>query len=85
MDIFIDFFNFLIEGIADMVGWVIDILPDSPISEWTNETPDNVILGHITWIIPFPTMILHFSVMLTCIATYYLYRNVARWLKLVRS
>ncbi|MEK5217811.1 hypothetical protein [Psychrobacillus sp. FSL H8-0487] len=85
MDIFIDFTNGLILAIADALGWLIDLLPDSPTSTWSNVAPENIVLGHITWFIPFPTMLLHFGILLTCIALYYGYRVVARWLKLVRS
>lgn len=85
MDVFYSFFNWLIEGIGVSLAWVLDFLPDSPIGQFNNDSPTNVILGHITYFIPFPTMILHFSVIITCIATYYMFRVVARWLKLVRG
>lgn len=85
MDIFVDFFNWIIEGLAETIGWVIDLLPNSPISSFSNDKPENVTLGYITWIIPFPTMILHFAVILSCVAIYYFYRVIARWLKIVRG
>lgn len=85
MDIFVDFFNWMIQGLADTIGWVINLLPDSPTKSFSNEKPTNVTLGHITYFIPFPTMILHFSVILTCIGLYYVYRVIARWLKVVRG
>lgn len=85
MDIFIDFFNWFIAGLAETLIWVIDLLPNSPISSFSNEIPENMTLGYITWFIPFPTMILHFTVILSCIAIYYVYRVIARWLKVVRG
>lgn len=78
-------FDWIITGLSVVLGWVISILPDSPISEFNQATPSNVVLGHITWFIPFPTMLLHFTVILSCIAIYYIYRVIARWLKLVRG
>lgn len=77
--------QWLIDGLAVVLGWIISILPDSPISEFNAETPDNVVLGYITYFIPFPTMLLHFTAILSCIAIYYVYRVIARWLKLVRG
>ena len=85
MGIFIDFFNWIIEGFADSIKWVIDFLPDSPVNSFVNATPTNVTLGYITWFIPYPTMLLHFTVIISCISMYYVYRVIARWLKLVRS
>lgn len=86
MDIFIDFFNWIIKGLADSIGWVIDILPDSPTSSFSdNSKPSNVNLGYIVWFIPFPTMLLHFSIILSVIGVYYVYRVIARWLKVVRG
>lgn len=85
MDPFIGLFNWIISGIAETISWLVGILPTSPTSNWSNEIPENLILGHITWFIPFPTMLLHFAAILTAIGAYYLYRIVARWLKVVRS
>lgn len=85
MGIFIDFFNWIIEGIAATIEWFLEFLPGSPVASFVNDTPTNVTLGYITWFIPFPTMMLHFSVILTCISAYYIYRVIARWLKVVRS
>lgn len=85
MDLFADFFNYIIKAVAEAIGWVIDFLPDSPVQQWTNDKPANVVLGHITWFIPFPTMLLHFTVFLSALGIYYAYRIVARWLKVVRS
>lgn len=85
MDLLFDGINAVIEALADVIAWILGFLPDSPISKFTNDKPVNVVLGHITWFIPFPTMLLHFSLILTCIGIYYLYRVIARWLKLVRG
>lgn len=85
MDIFVDFANYLIEMIGGALGWVVDLLPDSPADSFKNDRPDGIELGYITWFIPFPTMISHFAVFLTSLAVYYLYRIVARWLKVVRG
>lgn len=73
------------DGFADTISWLVDLLPKSPISEFTNSKPNLVVLGHITWFIPFPTMLVHFTAILTAIGAYYIYRVIGRWLKMVRS
>lgn len=85
MGIFVDFFNWIIEGIAAALSWLLDLMPDSPVNGFSNDTPVGVVLGHITWFIPFPTMLLHFSLILSAIIVYYAFRVVGRWIKLVRS
>lgn len=85
MQFLIDFFNWLISGAADSITWVLGLLPQSPTSSWVNDPPQNVTLSYITWFIPFPTMILHFAVLLTAIGIYYVIRIILRWLKVVRG
>lgn len=81
---------YLINGLIIIIGlfikFIFAILPESPFSQLTAvETPEGVELGYITWLIPFPTMILHFATFLVAIAAYYVFRFFARWIKLVRS
>lgn len=85
MDILIEFFNLVIEGIAVVISWVLNLFPDSPTQEWVNAKPDGINLGWLTWFIPFPTMLLHLVVLLTAIGIYYIYRLIGRWIKVVRS
>lgn len=85
MDIFNQIFNWLINGLADGIDWIDLLLPHSPIQSWANSVPQNVVLGYITWFIPYPTMFLHLSILLTAIGLYYVYRVVGRWIKVVRQ
>ena len=85
MDVFTEFLNWLIGGAADCISWVVGLLPQSPTADWVHNKPELVTLGYITWFIPFPTMILHFAAILTAIGAYYIYRVIARWLKVVRG
>jgi hypothetical protein len=80
-----DFFNFVIESIGSAITWILSFFPLSPFSELNTEKPEIINLGHITWFIPFPTMIIHFTIFLTAVGFYYSYRLIARWLKLVRA
>jgi hypothetical protein len=86
MDIFVDFINWFIDGFAESILWLLDLLPKSPtLSFGNNPTPALANLGYVTWILPYPTMIIHFSLLLTAIGVYYVYRVIGRWLKVVRS
>lgn len=85
MDIFIDLINWILTGISETIEWILSVFPKSPVKEWSNEMPENVVLGHIVWFIPFPTMLIHLTVLLSAIGIYYLYRIIGRWLKVVRS
>lgn len=80
-----EFINFLIDSVAGAIDWVLGLFPRSPFQNMNSSKPEIINLGHITWFIPFSTMILHFSVLATAIGAYYTYRIVARWLKVVRS
>jgi uncharacterized membrane protein len=85
MDIFIDFVQWFVDGFAESIDWLLGYLPSSPTSSFVNKKPELVTLSHITWFIPFPTMLLHFTAILSAIAVYYVYRVIGRWLKVVRS
>lgn len=85
MDVFIDFLNWILEGIAEGLLWIIDLLPQSPFADWQTDPPPEINLGYITWFIPFPTMLVHFAGFLVALGVYYLYRVAARWLKVARS
>lgn len=83
-DFIIDMCNIIIEMLGAVVGGLFMLFPDSPFRS-PETPPDTINLGWITWLFDFPTWILHFSLIVTAIATYYIIRVVARWVKLVRS
>lgn len=83
-NILVTLFNYLITGVGIVLGWIVQLFPDSPFSE-PSAPPDLVNLGWITWLIPFPDMILDTFYLAGAILTYYSYRVLARWIKLVRS
>jgi hypothetical protein len=85
LDVFIEFANWLLDGLSEGLTWVISLLPSSPFSNWDTAPPDEIELGYITWFIPFPTMLIHFAGFLVSLSVYYLYRVIARWLKVARS
>jgi hypothetical protein len=85
MDLYIDFLNWVLDGLSEGLTWVMNLLPLSPFSSWRTDPPSEINLGYITWFIPFPTMLVHFSGFLVVLGVYYLYRIIGRWLKLVRA
>lgn len=85
MDVFVDFFNWILDGCAEGIIWLVEFLPKSPTQSFSNEKPEMVTLSYISWFIPFPTLLLHFTAILTAIGVYYIYRIIGRWLKVVRG
>lgn len=83
--ILVDFINFLIRSVASFFSFVFSFLPDSPFLSLRGAVPQNVNISWLTWFIPFPSMILHFSLFLSALGVYYVVRVLARWLKLVRG
>jgi hypothetical protein len=85
MDLYIEFANWLLDGLNEGLTWITGLLPLSPFAKWRTNPPSEINLGFITWFIPFPTMIVHFGGFLVAIGFWYLYRVIARWLKVARS
>lgn len=83
-DFFVKLINYFIAGAGQAILWVINLLPDSPWSD-PARPPGSINLGYVTWLIPFPTMIQHFLLMLGAIAIYYVIRVAARWIKIARG
>ncbi|MBY6269933.1 hypothetical protein [Parageobacillus thermoglucosidasius] len=85
MEVLIDFVNWLIAAFGAALGWLINLFPDSPFRGLKNDFPGGFDLGYVTWLIPFPTMLLHFGVFLAVLVIYYVVRVAARWLRVIRS
>lgn len=83
-DFFIDLINYLITGVGVVLGWIIGFFPNSPFAE-PAAPPASINLGFITWLIDFPTMILHAIGLAGAILVFYSIRVLARWIKLIRS
>lgn len=81
---FIRLINYVLSAIGAALTWVVDLFPESPFADPASP-PGSIDLGFVTWLIPFPTMILHLGLLLTAIGTYYLIRVAARWVKIARD
>lgn len=83
-DFLIDIVNYLIAGVGTVLGWILNLFPDSPFS--TPSAPSNdIVLSYIAWVIPFNQMFIHFVFILEAILAFYLIRVLARWIKVVRD
>lgn len=78
------FVNWLIAGAGEIIVFLLAIFPTSPFSD-PARPPGSIDLGYVTWLIPFPQMIQHFTILLGAIAVYHVIRVAARWVKLVKS
>lgn len=74
-----DFFSF-------DAGWIYSILPLDPFKDVISELYDSSIqegLSWLNWLIPIGDLIEILLLWVTCIATYYIYTVVLRWLKVI--
>lgn len=83
-EFFVEFINLCIEGLGAVLTGLILLFPKSPFST-PSAPPGGIDLGYVTWVIDFPTMLVHFGAFLVALITYYGIRVVARWIKMVRS
>jgi len=83
-DFLVELINYIIEGVGVVLGWIIDLFPDSPFANPVSP-PEIVNLGWITWLIDFPTMIVHAFYLASAILVYYSIRVLARWIKIARG
>lgn len=76
--------NSIIEGIGAAMLWVLSLLPDTPFGS-PSAPPSSVNLGYVTWLIDYPTMLQHLTILLFAIGVYYVIRVAARWIKVARG
>ena len=74
--------NWLFEILAQVLSWVVNLLPNSPFTAISN-TPIAPYLGFINWFIPFDFVITTLTLWLSAIAIYYVYSVILRWVKAV--
>lgn len=78
----LDFFEWLLGTIAD---GILSILPTSPFSEWIDSfaSISSEWLGWLNWFIPVGTIIKVGIGWLGCVAAFYAYSAILRWIKLI--
>ena len=81
-------FNSVKSWLSDVLNqiqqWVLVLLPDSFIKDL--EVPSNIkaILSNINWVIPFYMIGNTLLVWCGCIAVYYAYQIILRWIKAIQ-
>lgn len=72
----------ILDIIAAVLSWVIDLLPDSPFSI-IQATGVGSLLSDINYFIPIYEFLAIGQAWLICVGVYYLYSVVARWVKAI--
>lgn len=62
---------------------LITVLPDSPFNKFISALASNDFLKYLNWFIPVGNMIAIGEAWLTCIAIYYVYQLILRWVKAI--
>lgn len=78
----IDLLNGIIQDLADVIQFILNLLPPSPFS-LLNNSPIGQYLPSINWIFPIETFVNIAEAWLTAIAIYYAYSIVMRWIKAI--
>lgn len=76
--------NALIQGLADVLNAVFSLLPNSPFALIDN-SPIAPYLSGLNWLIPISSLLGILEAWLTCIALYYIYSIVLRWIKAIKG
>lgn len=79
-------FDALTSGLVSLALSIINLFPASPLQPLiaTLSTPAvTEILGFVNWFVPIGTMLSILSGWLACVAAYYVYQILLRWIKVV--
>lgn len=73
--------------ISGGLSFVLSLLPDSPFSSALDSLANNSnitnLLGMVNWFVPFYLFLPIFVAWLACVAIYYVYQVVLRWLNAI--
>lgn len=82
MDVFSNIFDWFFDFLADILQWVVDLLPDSPFNK-LDTTVIEPYLGYINWVIPMDFILTTFTLWLTAVGIYYCWSVILRWIKAI--
>ena len=74
------------QGMIDLAAEVIQKLPESPIYTALQQSGGNPVqnwMGFVNWFVPFGTLSNILSLWCGCVAAYYIYQIVLRWIKVI--
>lgn len=78
----IQFINTIINNFANVIKFIIGILPKSPFS-WINNSAISQYLPTFNWFFPVSEIIATLEFWITAISLYYLYQIIMRWIKAI--
>lgn len=79
-------FDSLTDTLVSLALQVINLFPASPLQPLIAQLANSGLsdwLGYVNWFIPVGTMLGILSAWLTCIAAYYVYQIILRWIRVV--
>lgn len=79
-------FDSLTDALVSLALQVINLFPASPLQPLIAQLANSGLsdwLGYVNWFIPVGTMLGILSAWLTCIAAYYVYQIILRWIRVV--
>lgn len=71
------------EIIGEFGGKIVSYLPQSPIARYLDSIGDLPYLSYLNWFIPVGSILTVCGTWLTCIAIYYLYSIILRWVRAI--
>lgn len=77
------FWNGFVDVINSGIDMTCKVLPVSPFRQYIDAIGNIKWLGIVNYFIPIATFIAIFSAWLTCLAVYYVYSIIMRWIKIV--
>lgn len=82
MDVFRSIFDWLGNALNQVLSWVLFVLPDSPFKALSN-SPIKQYLPALNYFIDVAFIINTLAAWVTCIAVYYGYQVILRWIKAI--
>lgn len=79
-------FDSLTNGLVSLGMRIISIFPESPLQPLIQSLRGSGVadvLGYVNWFVPIGTMIGILTGWLACIAAYYVYQIILRWIKVI--
>lgn len=81
-DFIINILNYIISGLANVLLWIIGLLPSSPF-KYLENTDIAKYLNGLNWVFPFDFMITTGEVWLVAVGCFYLYQVILRWVRAI--
>lgn len=79
-------FDALSAALVSLALRIINFFPSSPLQPLIRSMSDpdiTAILGYVNWFVPIGTMLGVLTGWLACIAAYYVYQIILRWIKVI--